>query len=111
MSRKLLLLFILATAGCSIGKVPTDNLTLLSNNSLCRALGENADNGDITFRILNEIASREGSIDTEECHSIEVFAKNQTSFGLMNSWPNRGIDKMNDQITRDIQKMVVDGKL
>ncbi|MDX7992398.1 hypothetical protein [Xenorhabdus littoralis] len=94
MIKKLPLLFVFAIAGsiagCSIGKVPTDHLVLLSNGDLCRALGENPDNGEITIRIQNEIASREGSIDMEECHSIEVFTQNRMNSALMDPW-HRGI--------------------
>ncbi|MBD2786358.1 hypothetical protein ID858_16985 [Xenorhabdus sp. DI] len=109
MIRKLLLLSVTLTiAGCSVGRVSTDNLTSLNNSSLCRALGENADNGDITARILNEISSRGDSIDAEECHSIEAFARRD--FGVRDFW-FLDIQKMNNQITRDILQMKADGRL
>ncbi|MBD2810563.1 hypothetical protein ID853_06610 [Xenorhabdus sp. Vera] len=110
MIRKLLLLSVVAIAGCSAGRVPTDHLVLLNNDKLCRALGENSDNGDITTRILNEILSRGDSIDLQECYSIERFVKSSRMPSTNDFWFN-SINQRDIETMKSMVQMKADGKL
>ncbi|MDC9595602.1 hypothetical protein [Xenorhabdus anantnagensis] len=103
MLKKLLLLSTLAMSGCVFNKIPTDNLTSLSGNELCSALGEYSDNGNTTLRILDEITSRKGAIDMEKCHALEMSARTRGSnFGDPGAWA-RESSRMAEQTRRDIE--------
>ncbi|AOM39606.1 hypothetical protein [Xenorhabdus hominickii] len=103
MLKKLLLLSTLAMSGCVLNKIPTDNLTSLSNNELCSALGENSDNGNTTLRILDEITFRKGAIDMDKCHALEMSARRKGSdFVDSNAWA-RDASRMAEQARRDAE--------
>ncbi len=108
MLKKLLLLSTLALSGCVFNQIPTDNLTSLRDNELCLALGENSDNGDTTLRILDEIRSREGVIDMDKCHALEMSVrKRESNFRDPSAWSREMAEqsRITQGIIKQLQKM------
>lgn len=55
---------------CSNTLSSTSNLTELSDDALCMALGDNIKNGTLTLRIIKEIHARP-EMDNERCYALE----------------------------------------
>ncbi|WP_187654764.1 hypothetical protein [Xenorhabdus sp. PB62.4] len=100
MIRKLLLLSVLVMAGCSTGRIPTDNLSSLNNNELCRTLGDNYINSTELFKAMNEVFDRVGSIDIQECKAIANEVK-LTEISLRNMQWQNNINSMNTKFMED----------
>ncbi|CNB86025.1 hypothetical protein FG442_003042 [Yersinia enterocolitica] len=64
----------LLLSGCSSYTIPVDDLSGLSNDDLCIALGERNDNGPMVIRITKEIDSRGGVINQERCYIASSMA-------------------------------------
>ncbi|WP_340617079.1 hypothetical protein [Xenorhabdus entomophaga] len=105
MIRKILLLSVFAMAGCSTGRIPTDNLPSLNNNELCRALGENFIDGTELFKVMNEVFDRVGSIDIQECKAIANEVK-FTEMSLRNMQWQNDINRMNTKSMEDAIKIM-----
>lgn len=64
----------LLLSGCSNYTIPVENLSGLSNDNLCIALGERNDNGPMVIRITKEIESRGDVINKERCYIASSIA-------------------------------------
>lgn len=68
----IILLFLVS--GCISYTVPIENLSGLSNDDLCIALGERNDNGPMVIKITKEIESRGNIINPERCYVASSMA-------------------------------------
>lgn len=90
----IILLFLVS--GCISYTVPIENLSGLSNDDLCIALGERNDNGPMVIKITKEIESRENIINPERCYVASSMAIQKSKQELIvapyqpptpHSWP------------------------
>lgn len=79
-TRLTLPLIIVMAAGCSTPKIwDEQQLSLLSNDELCRSLGKYNDSGTAVLKIHAEIMRRESSINNERCYALENSAHSMSS--------------------------------
>ncbi|HFF8521375.1 TPA: hypothetical protein ACGEYH_000052 [Providencia rettgeri] len=95
----LLFIFVMLMSGCTNYRVNTDNINILDNDQLCKALGENLalvlqgfERTDDIKRLNNEIAQRAvtEALDKNKCNDISERTKDyeysRVRFGsLMNN--------------------------
>lgn len=85
----------LLLSGCSSYTIPVDDLSGLSNDDLCIALGERNDNGPMVIRITKEIDSRGGVINQERCYiasSMAIQKVNKSSKSHLINHPLHTVD-------------------
>lgn len=74
MDKYCVITLILLISACSSYTIPIENISGLSNDDLCIALGERNDNGPMVMRITKEIESRGNSINQERCYIASSIA-------------------------------------
>lgn len=78
MKNLIMVLFITGLSGCQIYPSITENdLSELSNENLCRALGTYNDDGRLVLKIYDELKKRPEKIDPERCRILENKDKKQ----------------------------------
>jgi len=70
----ILLIIILSGCQSDISMFSEENLSTLSNEELCRALGTYNNDGCLVLKIYNELNRRPQKIDTERCYVIEKIS-------------------------------------
>lgn len=76
--KKFYITLIFVLSGCSIfNETKLNNLSELSNDKLCKYMGEYKDNGSLILKLHDEIMKMENNINFERCYALEQANKSK----------------------------------
>lgn len=89
---------LIVLSGCiTERKVDISNLKLLSNDEICRALGENNNNASLVLKMHEEIDRRGDTVDNEYCYALEKnYQNNGTVISIEPTATPPGIEHVYD---------------